>query len=443
MPPADAGYGSGGALRAPTDVAGHSSDEALGQLGKDLGPFGPTRAARQGKGERMRGHGAARARPARLRRPAEATRRGKREDHQPVTTTRKSRTTSTAAATDADDWQEQAAASRERLAAAKARRNDLIDQRDRLVSPETIKARWRAGSEECTALDYVAAAAEHERAVLLIEAAAREVERAKRSIIPGDVSLAEAVAAALADLLGIEADALAIAPKSFAHPEGAAPRLVIVQQGEHGQASDGALSGTVTAHLVRGAWHRGLDGPRVLDALQGSGWLFGQHTPEAALTTTIDGGEVDELPIDIGRAWPVLPTLRGEVDLDQVADALGGLVSAGVREAERRVGVASRRITPAHETQPVLLADESDGERRLVTIDAQLLLSVERLTDTGELIDTTRRVVVSRLPGKYIPAGRIDSAQLVHAGPITADGVHLDGVAVTVRVTAMSKVVPA
>lgn len=109
------------------------------------------------------------------------------------------------------------------------------------ASRDSIASRWAAGDGEPTALDYVTAEAEVQRAELLAEALGRTAQQAERRAKQRDLRSAEAVAWAIQDAYGVEHVTVTDrVPETPASAKGL-PAVYVVQEGATGSIGLGLL----------------------------------------------------------------------------------------------------------------------------------------------------------------------------------------------------------
>ena len=231
---------------------------------------------------------------------------------------------------------------------------------------------------------------------MLITAAERAVRPARSQLIPTDIALAEAAAAVLAAELESPTTTTATMPANLTH-DGGDPALIVLQRGLHTTAPDGAMSGHLTVFMTRGVKHRSLSGSAVLDMLERVDWLFRKGTNESVLSTPIEGGELDEFDIEVGRGYPTLPTLSDAIDVSSPPKAIAKLTADALASAR------DERFTHDGNGDAILVSDTRDGAKRQITIDAPIRIGF-RTSRSGDPLEIQQRIRTSlvNLAGRYI-----------------------------------------
>ena len=332
-------------------------------------------------------------------------------------------------------------ASRDALADAEARVRELRERDAERVQAEDIRSSWAQGDDVTySGLDLAVAKAEAEKSGVLLAYRERVAERARRALVVEDIALAQAVADALTGLLGVPARATALPPNDGDYAD--LPELVVHQAGEHHSVGvDGALSGVVTVHYRRSALHARLDGKAIMDALDLNGWRFPTHAAEVPNSFSLDGGVVhDELVLEVGRGYPNSPALPAELDLDAVAGNLAGSVREAYAEYSFSVLRSNPRVSVAASAAAILGDTSNDDGVRVIVAEVEGVLSISGGFEAGPAIADLGDSL-AKLAKSSTVIGRVQEAELIHAGPATADGTHLTGLVFAVRVTGTSAAV--
>lgn len=339
----------------------------------------------------------------------------------------------------ADPAAELAAQRRAEYEAVQAEARAFDEYSQSVPTPARILTTWSNGDARYSALDYLAAKAEHSDRLPKLRAGLQaRLRTAKERLLPEVPELAVAAAKILGEALGIDAKPVIALPRDIAYSAGDST-LYVVQDRMHSVAdvTTGALTGRISVQLVRDKRFTKLDGRTVLNALRHNEWVLDNSVSDAIRTAPCEGGEIDSLaPFTVHRAHPAVPAIA-QLSTYGLAGGMAHRLAVALNESV--VGGLG------------LSGSAGDGEARIVSskADAEGVVTsvvevpVQLSTPKGkpafaDLMELAKRALGS-LEGVYTRAGKVTGVKLTgRAGPVSS-GFGYVGAHFTVRLTTVSR----